>query len=122
MLHNDMATPIPISALFDPESAQWGLRGDPYLWREMRQRLASVGCPETARELLAIIEAVFEELTGHPISHTEFIHVEKYSHGGMSSGMISPGFWRDTAIPLLRQRYSTTASGRVAGGDDGSAQ
>lgn len=74
----------------------------------MRQRLDAVGCPETAEELVAIVEATFEQLTGHSISHRDYIYLEKYSHGGMSSGMVSPGFWRDTAIPLLKQRYAET--------------
>lgn len=95
----------PTSALFDPEPAQWGLRGDPYLWREMRERIGADPRPETAEELVAILQATFQQLTGKPVSHDEHIFVERYSHGGMSSGMVSPAFWRDTAIPLLRQRY-----------------
>ena len=95
-----------IAELFRPEPFRWGLRGDPYLWRDMQQRLAAVGRPATEDELVATIAAMFEELTGHAISHADCIHLEKYSHGGMSSGMVSPEFWRNTAIPLLRQRYA----------------
>lgn len=95
----------PISTLFAPEPHTWGLRGDPYLWREMRERLSAIPCPATADELAAIVESMFRQLTGHPVSYGEYIHLEKYSHGGMSSGMVSPEYWRETAIPLLRQRH-----------------
>ena len=53
-----------------------------------------------------LIEA-FAELTGHPAtSPEEMLYVERYfsPHGGMSSGMVSPGFWRETAVPLLLAR------------------
>jgi len=29
-----------VADLFDPEPEQWGLRGDPYLWREMKETFA----------------------------------------------------------------------------------
>ena len=98
--------PDTVAALFQPEPTSWGLRGDPYLWREMKERLASVPWPRTAEEVAATVAAEFERLTGHPISHPEMIYVERHSHGGMSSGMVWPEFWRDTAIPLLQRRYA----------------
>lgn len=101
-----MAKPASISDLFRDEPVQWGLRGDPYLWRDMRERLGAVACPDTADELATIVEATFQELTGRPITHPDHFYVEKYSHGGMSSGGITPSFWRDTAIPLLRRRHA----------------
>lgn len=97
--------PMPIAALFREEPFRWGLRGDPWLWREMRERFAAVPCPDSADELAAAIEGMFEQLTGRPASERDPFYLEKYSHGGMSSGMVSPPFWRDVAIPLLRQRY-----------------
>lgn len=90
---------------FTLEPSRWGLRGDPWLWRDMRQRFAAVPCPATADELEAIVTAEFARLTVHPVTHGEMIHLEQYSHGGMSSGMVSPEFWRETAVPLLRQRH-----------------
>ena len=98
--------PVPISTLFVDEPPQWGLRGDPLLWREMQERLTSVDLPDTPEQLCGIIEAVFQELTGHPISHRRPLHVERYRHQGMSSGMIDPEFWRARAIPLLHQRFA----------------
>jgi molybdenum cofactor cytidylyltransferase len=95
-----------VSALFDPAPSQWGLRGDPYLWQAMQRALATVARPSTAASLAALIESAFEQLTGHPMATNEPIYAPEYSHGGMSSGLVSPPFWREVAIPLLVQRWS----------------
>jgi molybdenum cofactor cytidylyltransferase len=70
----------------------------------MRRNFEGVECPATADGLASVIEEAFEELTGFPISHADYIYVEKYSHGGMSSGYVDPKFWRETAVPLLQSR------------------
>lgn len=93
-----------VATLFEDEPRRWGLRGDPYLWREMRREFEGVECPATSEGLAFLIEKAFEELTGFPISHAAPFHVEKYSHGGMSSGYVDPKFWRETAVPLLQGR------------------
>lgn len=101
-----MAGPILVAELFRQEPVQWALRGDPWLWRDMRERLAGVPCPATADELAALIEAQFEQLTGYPISHPTYFRVEKYDHGGMSGGGIVPEWWREKAIPYLQERQA----------------
>ena len=97
-----------VALLFQEEPSQWGLRGDPYLWREMRSHFERVPLPAAADELSALIETTFELLTGHPISTGSHIFIQRFSHGGMSSGYISPDFWRNKAIPLLLARYAET--------------
>lgn len=93
-----------VAAIFQDEPQRWGLRGDPYLWREMRRHLEGVRCPATSEDLVSVIEEAFEQLTGFPLSHANPIYVERYSHGGMSSGYVNPKFWRETAVPLLKGR------------------
>jgi hypothetical protein len=105
----------PISTLFEPEPPQWGFRGDPHLWRDMAGRLSTVPCPATEDELQVIIERVYEQLTGHPLSHTGYIRLDQYDHGGMSGGLIAPLWWRDKAIPLLRQRLMELDADEAAG-------
>lgn len=95
-----------IAALFQAGPKQWGLRGDPHLWNEMRGRFSDTPLPATADELSALIEAAFESLTGQPISTRDPFFIERLSHGGMSSGYVSPEFWRDKAIPFLLARYA----------------
>ena len=103
-----MVRKVTVASLFQEEPVQWGLRGDPYLWREMRSHFERTSLPDTAAELRVLIEIAFESLTGHSISASREFIVERFKHGGMSSGYISPDFWRDEAIPLLCARYSQT--------------
>ncbi|WP_070887078.1 hypothetical protein [Pseudomonas argentinensis] len=95
-----------LSDLFQPEPISWGCRGDPYLWLEMSEVLATQPLPPSEAQLAEIFEATFERLVGLPITaHESSVFVERHAHGGMSSGHISLKFWRETAVPLLLARY-----------------
>lgn len=78
--------------------------GDPWLWREMRGRFEGVPLPADSDELAGMIERMFQELTGEPVTHPDSIFMARYAHGGMSSGRVVPEFWRETLIPLLTAR------------------
>lgn len=103
-----MHTHKTLANLFQDEPRQWGLRGDPYLWQEMQATLGSYAYPSTEEELTALLEETYQHLTGMPLSNRDPVFVERYNHGGMSSGSVSPPFWIETAIPLLRARYRNT--------------
>ena len=96
-----------IAVLFEPEPRQWGLRGDPLLWRDMRSRCAAVDIPADEEKLQSVVQDLFTELTGHSLWEEEFFHVPAYESHGMSSGKISPQFWRESALPLLKRRLAT---------------
>jgi 8-oxo-dGTP pyrophosphatase MutT (NUDIX family) len=96
----------PARGIFSEKPPHWGSRGDPYLWREMERYFADHRVPETEEALIVAIETAFHKLTGFPITHTESIYIERFSHGGMSSGHVEPEFWRDEATPLLRARFA----------------
>jgi hypothetical protein len=93
-----------VSDLFDPAPQQWGLRGDPFLWIEMRQMLCHVPLPEHPEALEPIIRSAFLTLTGHPLDAGSKVSVVRFARGGMSSGIVSGEFWTETLIPLIRQR------------------
>jgi hypothetical protein len=44
-----------ISEIFEEEPIQWGLRGDPWLWRELKSKFESVPMPETSEALKKLI-------------------------------------------------------------------
>lgn len=95
-----------IGPLFAQRPWQWGLRGDPYLWQELETQLGEMPLPDTAEAFARLLSTTFESLVGMPLTSTEHHHyLERYSHGGMSSGLISFKFWRETAVPLLIERY-----------------
>jgi hypothetical protein len=100
-----MTNPKTVASLFENEPMRWGLRGDPHLWREMREHFEKTTLPDSADELIAFVETMFEALTNHPISERDFFFIERFSDGGMSRGMISSEFWRDKVLPMMRVRY-----------------
>ncbi|HOX14935.1 MAG TPA: hypothetical protein PLP18_02290 [Smithellaceae bacterium] len=102
---NRFPEPETVSCLMTPKPQQWSLRGDPYLWEEMFNHLATTKIPEKINDLIAIIEKAFIELTAHPITYSDNIYIDKHNHGGMSSGYIDPLFWKNKVIPLLVERY-----------------
>lgn len=94
-----------ICRLFDVTPDHWGLRGDPYLWADMARVFQKVPCPESAECLQAMLEGAFVALTAQTIHESSPILVQRYAHGGISSGCISQEFWRTVAIPLLLKRF-----------------
>lgn len=95
-----------IGDLFQDKPWQWGLRGDPYLWEEMQSHFAHTPLPDQAEQLEQLLAQAFETLTGQPIAAEKFIAVERFPRSGMSGGMVSPEFWRETAVPLLLKRFA----------------
>ena len=85
-----------VSIIFTPEPDQWGLRGDPFLWRLLKERY------QAAEEILHI----FADLTGELPEPGKHYYVDQFAktHVGMSTGWISGDFWQVTAIPLLMER------------------
>jgi hypothetical protein len=53
-----------IGELFAEEPARWGLRGDPHLWRAMREHLSSAPLPASVVDLEEQIEQAFLTLSG----------------------------------------------------------
>ena len=101
-----MAVAQRVSDLFKPEPAQWGLRGDPYLWEVMASVLSDVPLPPTEAQFDALIEETFSRLVGSSLdASASSVYVERFTHGGMSSGHVSLVFWQETGFPLLRSRY-----------------
>lgn len=95
-----------VSDLFDPAPETWGLRGDLFLWMEMRQVLCHVQIPEDRTDLAEIVKSAFQTLTGKPLRSGDDIFVSRLARGGMSSGMVSGSFWTEQFILLLERRVS----------------
>jgi predicted kinase len=102
-----------MAVLFDPEPRTWGLRGDPHLWRALREHLSGVGIPPSADAVPGLLRAAFRELTGVDLASdpASSVCLAQYAHGGMSSGMISLDTWRQRLMPLLAERAGTWDGG-----------
>ncbi len=110
-----------MASLFDPEPGTWGLRGDPHLWRALREHLSGIDIPASAAGVTSLLHVAFRELTGLDLaSGTETsAYRAQYARGGMSSGMIDLSIWRDRLIPTLAERARTHRSQGLTGGQAG---
>lgn len=96
--------------IFKEKPIRWGLRGDPHLWQELETRLANLDRPDTAVAFASLLEKLFEEITGASLSDEGTVYIEAFNSGGMSGGLISLAFWRETGVPQLISNYERMAS------------
>lgn len=95
-----------IGDLFRDEPDQWGSRGDPWLWRALGERFRVVSLPATRGALEAQLRWAFVAEVGRAMSDRvgTGVYVERFAHGGMSSGFVSPTWWSTSGVPLLVRR------------------
>ena len=98
-----------LNQIFDKHPDQWGLRGDPSLWAELQAHYQDSAVPDSVSEFRSQLEVLIQQLTGCDLDSDESVHVPRYDAGGMSSGHVSPEFWREIAIPLLCKRFVEVA-------------
>jgi hypothetical protein len=96
--------PPPLPGVKQRDFWQWGMRGDPYLWHALREHFAGEPLPATEERLDELVAAAFAELTGQPLTTADAFFVQRFAHGGMSSGYVMPAWWRGTALAFLRHQ------------------
>lgn len=101
---------LSVADLFEHKPQNWGLRGDPYLWEDMKQSFSSIMLPVSTEVFIEKFRDEFEKITGMPLTQDCRPLVPEYSDGGMSAGQVSGRFWLDVALPLLLERLKITCS------------
>lgn len=94
-----------LSLIFENRPDQWGLRGDPYLWDEMQGVFAGESYDISERDLANDICEYYEKAVGEPLKYGDIVYVERFAHGGMSSGSVSGEFWICRGIPMLIENF-----------------
>lgn len=94
-----------VSKYFNPETSQWGLRGDQNLWNEMKEKTANTNIPTSAIEFEKLLHKLFKELTNESPQKVKIIYLKKYDTGGLSRGKVSCDFWLEKGFSLLIQSY-----------------
>lgn len=100
------------AGVFERRPAHWGLRGDPYVWQEMAERLQGQPVPATHAQSLALLRRTFADVVGvqvNAIRASGTVYCERFAHGGMSSGQVHLGSWRDRLLPMLANRVADSA-------------
>jgi hypothetical protein len=85
------------------------VRGDPWLWRALREHLSGTDMPASASEVVSLLHAAFRDLVGLDLASdpAPSVYRKQFAHGGMSSGSISLDTWRQQLVPLLAERART---------------
>ncbi|MGK0390067.1 MAG: hypothetical protein ACI94Y_002818 [Maribacter sp.] len=83
---------------------QYGLRGDPFLWKELKvtYELSNV---KTEKEFEEFLYSTFEKVTGEKLIPDQTYDVSRYQFGGMSSGSVHGNFWIEKGFPLLIEQF-----------------
>lgn len=92
-----------VAVIFLDRPEQWGLRGDPCLWDYLEVAFSTIYFPCSVSDFIRNFEMFFLDITQHPFKG-ESVFVENFSHGGMSSGVVSIEYWEKKALPLLVSR------------------
>jgi hypothetical protein len=97
-------------AIFMPEPASdWTFRGDPFVWRALAARLATVERPSALADAVEVVKANFGQLVGVDLADEptpDSVFRPEFDGGGISGGRASLRAWRDTLMPLLEQRLA----------------
>lgn len=62
--------------LFNEKPKKWGLRGDPFLWADLKNAFLEVSLPCSKEESTIKIQENFLELTGHNLDENNNFYVE----------------------------------------------
>ncbi|WP_353952519.1 DUF1643 domain-containing protein [Knoellia sp. S7-12] len=104
-----------VGALFDREPVQFSLRGDAYLWRELRAQFATTPLPSDWYELRQLLQGGVDKVVGDLLASRESlgwhdpdaaVYVPAYDPGhGISAGAVHLPWWSHTGIPILLDRF-----------------
>ena len=94
------------TGIFNDKPETWGYRGDPYFWDYLKDLSKDMEL-DTADELEKWIKSEYKKLAGKDLSIYEDAVIERFAHGGMSSGGVKGCFWIETGIPLLKSRLQS---------------
>lgn len=100
-----------LSVIFEPEPERWGYRGDPWFWRHLKRRSASIDLPVDPQRLEDLIQKEHLRLSGQKLTRNSKACADALKHGGMTSGGIYGRFWIEEAMPLLKKRLMEANKG-----------
>ncbi len=100
-----------LSLIFERRPSRWGLRGDPYLWDEMKDNCVAQSLDIDEVGIAKFVSEYFEKVTGVPMTFEARAYVERFAHGGMSSGSVDGGFWISKGIPTLIENLHRIKAG-----------
>lgn len=92
---------------FESLSLKWGLRGDPYLWEELKKRALEHSIFQSKTEFEKFIDINFKGIvqTGELSKDKSRVLIDRFPKQGISGGWVSLRTWESSILPLLKKRY-----------------
>lgn len=91
-----MSLSAQVKRVFAEPQKNVGLRGEPFLWNELREHFLKTELPDTSEELLQLVASKIEDLIGSDVRSDQPIFVERYDSRGMSVA---------TSVPKLANKW-----------------
>ena len=102
-----------LSVIFEEKPKRWGFRGDPYFWDYLKELAGNMDIisPDALEKW---IKEEYLSLSGKALTdkYMDFAVVERFAHGGMSSGGVDNQWWMNEGIPLLKSRLTALCQKR----------
>ena len=99
--------------IFEEKPERWGFRGDPYFWDYLKELAGNMDIisPDALEKW---IKEEYLSLSGKALTdkYMDFAVVERFAHGGMSSGGVDNQWWMNEGIPLLKSRLTALCQKR----------
>jgi len=94
--------------IFEKEPDTWGLRGDAYLWEELKKKFKDFDYSKSNEEFAELLDYEFTQSISHAktTESKNILIMDNYPRIGMSGGHISIDWWQETGLPFLKTTYS----------------
>ena len=100
-----------LSVIFEKKLEQWGMRGDPFMWDELQEKCVGESLDIDEDGVVVMVSDYFKAVTGKALTYDADAYIERFAHGGMSSGQVCGMFWLSRGIPLLIDNLKRVKSG-----------
>lgn len=92
--------------IFENKPNAWGLRGDPELWNELKNRFRGFDYSISPEIFNDILEQNFNSIVEKgEKKDKDTVYFKSYSPEGMSGGHISLEWWIKSGLPMLKEYY-----------------
>ncbi len=110
-----------LSEIFEKEPNEWDFQGDRSMWLDMKEDCSGKELPLHEYAIAEMVCRKFEDISGVPLTYDAKPYVERYAHGGMSTGRISGLFWIARGLVQLIQNFHDAVNSHEEAHNEGAS-
>jgi hypothetical protein len=101
-----------IKSLFEIKPDKWVLRGDSYLWEDIKICLLQIKKLLSPTNFDFCIDRIFDSiiLSNGEYLETDKIYFKSYPQEGISAGIVDRNWWMNIGLPLLKNRFKKNSN------------